>query len=151
MKIALRKMTASEFNVFLTRSIVDYAKGKEEAEDMSKEAALELAQKSFVELLPKGLETPENYLYSYTLEQNVVGNLWLAKRGDGCFIYELYLDASLRGKGLGKQLMSIIDSEAKRLGFKTIRLHVFGFNKVAIQLYKNAGYEITNLNMVKFL
>lgn len=151
MKIELRKMTAAEFESFLVRSIAEYAKGKEQAESMRPEAAMELSKRSFAELLPEGLNSKDQYLYSYTIDQKVVGNVWLAKRGDGCFIYELYLDASLRGKGLGKQLMSLIDDEALRLGFKTIRLHVFGFNKVAIKLYENAGYEATNINMVKHL
>lgn len=151
MKIELRNMSEVEYEKFLARSIVEFAKSKEEAEDMSAEAALELSNRTFHELLPSGLQTPDHYLYSYSLEDECVGNLWLAKRGDGCFIYELYLKAHLRGKGLGKQLMDLIDDKAKELGFKTIRLHVFGFNKVAIRLYESAGYSVTNINMVKYL
>lgn len=151
MKVEIRKMTELEFESFLARSIDEYAKGKEEAEDMTPQAAMELSKRSFAELLPEGLQTKESYLYSFTVDNNAVGNVWLAKRGDGCFIYELYLDAALRGKGLGKQLMSLVDDEAKRLGFKIIRLHVFGFNKVARRLYESCGYETTNVNMVKYL
>lgn len=151
MKVELREMTAVEFDSFLSRSIIEYAKGKEEAESMTPEAAMELSKRTFAELLPKGLSSKDQYLYSYTLEDKTVGNVWIAKRGDGCFIYELYLDASLRGKGLGKQLMALIDQQALKLGFKTIRLHVFGFNKVAIRLYESTGYEVTNINMVKHL
>lgn len=151
MKVEMREMSAAEYDKFLERSIVEYAKGKEEAESMTSEAAMDLAKRSFAELLPNGLETQDSYLYSYTLDGKAIGNLWLAKRGDGCFIYELYLDASLRGKGLGKQLMSLIDQQALILGFDTIRLHVFGFNKVAIKLYESAGYIATNINMVKKL
>lgn len=151
MKINLRVMTESEYDIFLVRSITEFAKGKEEAEGITPKAAMELSTRTFAELLPEGLSTPDNYLYSYTLEAKVVGNVWFAKRGDGCFIYELYLEENLRGKGLGKQLMALIDEEAKGLGFKTIRLHVFAHNKVAIKLYENTGYVPTNINMVKHL
>ncbi|MBH49081.1 MAG: GNAT family N-acetyltransferase [Halobacteriovorax sp.] len=151
MKIELKTMNQSEYESFMARSIPEYAKEKQKAEGLSDQAALELAQKTFSELLPYGLQTEDHHLYCFTLKDQSVGELWLAKRGDGCFIYELYLDESLRGQGLGKQLMALIDSEAKSLGFKVIRLHVFGHNKIATKLYQSCGYEITNLNMAKKL
>tara|TARA_R110000868_G_scaffold248282_22_gene504758 strand:- start:27403 stop:27858 length:456 start_codon:yes stop_codon:yes gene_type:complete len=151
MKIELKSMTQTEFDSFMARSIPEYAKEKQIAEGLSAQAATELAEKTFSELLPQGLESEDQYLYCFTLEGLSVGELWLAKRADGCFIYELYLNEEYRGKGLGKQLMALIDSEAERLGFKMIRLHVFGHNKIATKLYQSCGYEITNLNMAKKL
>ena len=151
MKIELKTMNQSEYESFMARSIPEYAKEKQRAEGLTAQAATALAKRTFEELLPHGLKSEDQYLYCFTLSGQSVGELWLAKRGDGCFIYELYLDESLRGQGLGKQLMGLIDSEAKRLDFKVIRLHVFGHNKIATKLYQSCGYEVTNLNMTKRL
>tara|TARA_R110000868_G_scaffold127493_4_gene335193 strand:+ start:145 stop:600 length:456 start_codon:yes stop_codon:yes gene_type:complete len=151
MKIELKKMNQSEYDSFMARSIPEYAKEKQTAEGLTPSEATELAQSTFSQLLPDGLMSKDQHLYCFTLDGRSVGELWLAKRGDGCFIYEIFLEAKLRGQGLGKQLMALVDSEATRLGFKVIRLHVFGHNKIATKLYQSCGYEVTNLNMAKKL
>jgi ribosomal protein S18 acetylase RimI-like enzyme len=67
------------------------------------------------------------------------------------FILELYVEESQRGKGYGKQIMLLIEEKARELGLKAIGLHVFGSNKIAQNLYKAVGYEVTSVNMSKTL
>lgn len=45
-----------------------------------------------------------------------------------------------RGKGLGKLLMEFLHSVARLRGAKHIRLKVYPENKIALELYKKAGY-----------
>lgn len=152
MKIELRSMIQSEFEVFMARSVPDYAKDKMVAENLTHEEALEKSQAQFNTLLPDGLKTKNNYFYTFTDQsQKSIGCVWLAARDKDVFIYDLYLDQNQRGKGLGAQMMQLIDEQVKQLGFDAIRLHVFGHNKVAIKLYQSAGYTVTNMHMMKKL
>ena len=56
-----------------------------------------------------------------------------------------------RGKGYGKQLMLLIEEKARELGLKSLGLHVFAYNDVALKLYETVGYEVSSLNMRKNL
>lgn len=62
------------------------------------------------------------------------------------FLYELYVLAEHRGKGLGKQLMERGISELRELGHTEIRLNVFAGNP-AQQLYESLGFQVRNLQM----
>lgn len=47
--------------------------------------------------------------------------------------------------------MSLIEQEVTKQGLNRIGLHVFGYNKTAINLYQSLGYETTDLMMEKEL
>ena len=67
------------------------------------------------------------------------------------FIFEIYVDEKFRGKGYGKQAMSLIEEKARELGLTSLGLHVFAVNNVARNLYESVGYEVSSLNMTKKL
>ena len=67
------------------------------------------------------------------------------------FIFDIRIDEKFRGKGYGKQAMSLIEEKARELGLKSIGLHVFAVNNVARNLYESVGYEVSSLNMTKKL
>ena len=85
----------------------------------------------------------------------MVGTLWwgVQKQGAGqvAWIYDIVLDPSQRGKGLGRQTMEWAMRDAKAKGFSRLGLHVFGHNKVARKLYESLGFEVGNLVMYKGL
>ncbi len=146
-------MTESEYKKFYERSIPDYAKDKEKSDNLTSQEALESAQIQFKELLPHGLQTPDHFFFSIvdTQTKECIGDVWLADRSmkGSLYIFDLYLSESSRGKGLGKQVMSELEIETKKLGFNALRLHVFGHNTVARKLYEGAGYITTNVHMLK--
>ena len=45
----------------------------------------------------------------------------------------------------------VLEDKVRELGLDSISLHVFGHNHAAIALYQAAGYETTDLHMVKKL
>ncbi len=153
--VRLIPMTENEFETYLETAIADYAADKTGAGDWSEEEALERSRKSYLDLLPQGIETKNNYLFRIQLEESgeKIGMLWMkheTPRPHG-FIYDIVLDEEQRGKGYGKQAMLALDEFAKGLELKTIALHVFAYNTAAMKLYKGLGYEVTSQNMTKKL
>ncbi|ORY11411.1 acyl-CoA N-acyltransferase, partial [Clohesyomyces aquaticus] len=57
------------------------------------------------------------------------------------YIYEIHLDESVRGFGLGSQLLDIAEFIAKHGGFSKTMLTVFTSNDRAISLYQRRGYS----------
>jgi RimJ/RimL family protein N-acetyltransferase len=155
--IQLVPMTQAEFDKFLSAAIEDYAQEHVAAGNWQPNEAVRLSKEEHDKLLPNGLASPDQYLYSiYNTETGSnVGLIWLAdqKRGEtrSAFIYNIQLDEDQRGKGYGKQAMLAIEVKVKALGLDTISLHVFGHNHVARALYEKIDYEVTNVLMSKKL
>ena len=151
----LLPMTQTEYEVFLERTIPEYADDKVRAGHWAESEALERSRREFSADLPQGVQTKNNYLYTLYDGDDAVGLIWMRANidrptNDG-FILELYVEEKYRGKGYGKQAMQLIEEKARELGLKSIGLHVFGSNKVARNLYEAVGYEVTSVNMSKTL
>lgn len=56
------------------------------------------------------------------------------------FLDEVYLIPRVRNRGLGRQLLDLIDGEARALGLNRLYLEVEHHNP-AIRLYRRAGYR----------
>jgi len=76
----LRPMVQTEYAAWLEEAVPAYAGDKVASGQWSQEAALGLSRKEYDELLPQGLETPDNYLYTIAdSESNAIGMLWFAQ------------------------------------------------------------------------
>jgi ribosomal protein S18 acetylase RimI-like enzyme len=145
-------MTQPEFDAFLKRSIPEYAEDKVRAGNWTEAESLERSRKEFEELLPQGLNSKDNFLYTLHTENEAVGLIWMKVFSpDRAFIYEVYVEERFRGKGYGKSIMLMLEDKAREMGLNTLGLHVFGSNRIARNLYEAIGYEITNVNMSKTL
>ena len=56
------------------------------------------------------------------------------------YLKRMWVDPSVRGLGLGRRILFALESEARALRFKTLRLETNRALTEAIHLYKNAGY-----------
>lgn len=57
-------------------------------------------------------------------------------------IYGMYVDAKMRKRGIGRQLLSVVIDAARQLhGLKQIRLAVVEGNEPALCLYRSAGFK----------
>lgn len=153
--VRLAPLTEDELQRYLEKSIPDYAANHVKAGHWTEAEALERSRKAFQDLLPLGVQTEHNYLFSIQLEETgeKIGILWMkheAPRPHG-FIFEIFLDEAQRGKGYGRQAMLAIEEIAKGLGIESIGLHVFAHNSAAMLLYKGLSYEVTSQNMIKRL
>lgn len=149
----LLPMSQTEFDVFLERSIPEYAADHVRAGNWTETESIEKSRNEFEQLLPQGLKTENNFLYTLHDGEQAVGLIWLntnrASTMKSGFIYDVYIEEQFRGKGYGKSIMLLLEEKARELGLKSLALHVFGSNHVARKLYETVGYEITNINMSK--
>ena len=155
----LDPMSESQFQAYLGTAVEDYAQEHIKAGDCAPEDALMLAQKDYRELLPDGLQSKNQFLFSIrddALDQNpIVGVIWFAVRegrtAKSAFIYDLSIREDLRGKGYGRKAMEKFEKVVKEMGIGRIGLNVFGHNHAARALYEKMGYQIGGIGMNKTL
>lgn len=147
-------MTEDEFAGWVARAVAAYAADKVAAGQWSNEDALARAKRSLEELLPNGLSTPENRLYTIVDTQaTAVGVLWIAfqnRAGERvAYVYDLLIKPEHQRKGHASRAFRALEDEARSLGLSGIALHVFGHNPRAIALYTKLGFHPTNISMYK--
>lgn len=152
----LLRMSTRDYETWVLRSKRNYASDKVRANNLTEREANEIAEKDFLRLLPDGINTKDNFLFTIKSDVDaVLGYLWFSVRGAQdnrkAFICDIIIEEAHRGKGFGRQAMQLAEQEAKNLGLKEIGLHVFGFNAPAIALYESLGYKTTDLVMAKTL
>ena len=58
-----------------------------------------------------------------------------------CELRKMYLDASLRGRGMGRQLLDIALEHARAAGFRRMELETNHAMTAAIGLYQRSGFQ----------
>jgi ribosomal protein S18 acetylase RimI-like enzyme len=154
--VELVPMSTDEFREYLEEAIRGYAEEKVAAGNWTAEEAHQRSAHEFAELLPQGINTPNQHLFTVVdAARNRVGFIWLAVQDHGgrkrSFIYDLAIHPPFRRRGYGAATLQAIEATARGLGASEIGLHVFAHNTAARALYEKAGYEVTNLNMRKEL
>ena len=70
------------------------------------------------------------------------GCLALTDDGDAGVIRWFVLDASVRGRSLGRRLLAELMSDAEDLGYERLRLETFSLLRVAAHMYRSYGFEV---------
>ena len=152
--LKLREMSEEEFLNFLSVSADSYARDRMKTDFESYETALEKAIAQRNQLLPQGRKTPLHHFYHLTSEKNpILGSGWLKvdPTSGEAYLYQITVEESFRGQGVGKSLLQMMEAEAKRLGGRVMWLNVMAHNPVAKSLYEGAGYGTATLHMNKLL
>jgi RimJ/RimL family protein N-acetyltransferase len=103
-------------------------------------------------LFPDGKPTGGQHLL--TIEDSrgeSIGRLFFAERSTGIWLYEIEIEESVRGRGLGREAMLAFEQRARELGAEKVTLNVFGGNEVARSLYRSLGYAEESVHMRKRL
>jgi len=156
-QVILEPMTPVEYEAYLPAAIAEYAADRIAAGNWSEAEALSRAQREFADLLPQGVATPNQHLFTIrdAARAQAVGVIWLGVMSHfgqpSAFIYDLRIFDDFQRRGYGMQAMLAVEREAQALGMNRIGLHVFGHNSAAQALYLKLGYTITNINMAKHL
>ena len=81
--------------------------------------------------------------YYVLLENGVaVGGIGLAEfRGDCCELQKLYLADAVKGRGLGYEMIGLIEEKARNLGYRRIYLETHTNLRAAIHVYERSGYQ----------
>ncbi len=153
----LRPMSPEEYSHVMQRLVREYAEDHIQSGQWTPSTGLSAAQKEVDKLLPEGLSTPHQHLFTIVAEPEGVpaGDLWFCslmpdEPGRG-FIFDLYVDERFRRRGIARGAMIEIERFARKEGLSSVGLHVFGHNQAAIALYQSLGYVPTNLRMAKAL
>jgi ribosomal protein S18 acetylase RimI-like enzyme len=150
-------MTEGDFHSYLERAVAEYAEEHVRGGRWSAEEALEQSRKEYAELLPAGVASPDQYLYTLmdTSTQTPVGMLWYALQSPAgqpvAFIYDVSVDPAFRRRGYATQAFRALEEQVRSQGVQQIRLHVFGHNHEARALYEKLGFTPTNILMAKTL
>lgn len=152
--IKLQPMGDEYFKEFKSISIISHAQRTNEAKGLPISIGKVNTEKKFNEMLSEGLKTDAMFFFEIKLEKTI-GYLWLGVRESGekseLFINDIYIDEEYRGNGLGRELMALIENQARKLKISKIGLHVFASNKSAFSLYSNSGFKTISHTMSKDL
>jgi ribosomal protein S18 acetylase RimI-like enzyme len=155
--LQLSPMNQAEFEPYCEDSIASYADENVKAGVWDAVSAHSNARKSFQDLLPSGLQTPDNFLYNIVegTAGEHVGNLWIKilrnSNASTAYIFDLQISPAFRNRGYGRQALLALEQLAMDQGIVSIGLHVFAHNEIAQRLYRAAGYEVSGYRMQKRL
>ena len=151
MTVTLRPMTEAEYDDFLRLSVVTFAAEAGPANGLDEAAALELSRREFGRLLPEGLKTPQQLIWTACDGDEAIGRLWISLARTAPFIYDVAVREDQRGKGYGRAIMLAGEEAVRALGYDRLELNVFGVNKTAVHLYESLGYTVLSQQMRKEL
>ena len=147
-------MTEADYDVYIEDKMKRYAHTLEENTfEVINDSAFLRAQQAISGYLPHGFNTKNHEFYHILENGKVAGYVWLkvVNENKSAFLYEIYLNEDVRSKGLGKETMTELESLLMSREILFFKLHVFGSNEQAIQLYHHLGFQIAGINMYKEL
>jgi len=144
--LELKPMNQDIYNHYITYSKNNYAQEITKARGISIEEAMQITNKEYDTLLPDGLQSKNQYLYTIENNENEnIGIMWFSSQsnhGDNeLFLCDVEVNKEYRGKGYGRESMDLLESKVKEFNMHTISLHVFLHNKIAYSLYNKIGYK----------
>lgn len=154
-ELRLRPMTTDELPAYIARLEVEYAAELNESTGVTAEAAQEESRQSTIDSFPEGQVAPNEHVWvAEDASGTRVGVLWLAHREPGtpkehAWVYDIEVDEARRGEGWGRKLLDLAEEQTRALGLTSLRLNVFGQNKVARELYRTQGFAESRVTMVK--
>lgn len=152
--VSLAPMSAERYVTWHAYSVAGYAEENVKSGRWTQDEALSKSEADFKALLPDGLDSAGNQLWSVLdAAGDEVGILWIAtdRKPGNAFIYDIEMNPDRRGEGFGTATMLALEDWCRANGISSIGLHVFGHNEGAWRLYRRLGYVETNVQMEKHL
>ena len=86
----------------------------------------------------------EDQIWIAEMEGTCVGTLVLKAEASYLLIYSVAVQPAIQKLGLGKRLMALAETEAKRQGYSQIRLYTNQLMAENILYYEALGYNVTS-------
>jgi ribosomal protein S18 acetylase RimI-like enzyme len=150
----LEPMDQATYDAWRAATVREYAHEKVAAGAWSAADAMERSEAEFRTLLPDGRLSEGHQVRSMIDDAGQrVGHAWYVAEdrpvGRVIFIYDIAVDPEHRRKGHAQAALRAIEEDAREMGCIGVQLHVFGGNAGARELYRKAGYEETDVMMLK--
>ncbi|MET7657066.1 MULTISPECIES: GNAT family N-acetyltransferase [unclassified Streptomyces] len=142
--VTSRPMAPAEYPEWLAAEKVAYVGDIVRAGALSPEEAVRKSDRDFAKLIPEGLATPGNTFLVLEAAGERIGTGWL-KHGylpEVSYGYSLYIQEEHRGKGYGRAAMAAGEQATLEAGDSALMFTVWGGNRVAMNLYTSAGYQV---------
>jgi ribosomal protein S18 acetylase RimI-like enzyme len=81
------------------------------------------------------------YVISEEYDEAYTKCTWENADETACVLHRFCVTPEYQNRGLGKQILSYIESQAKEMSYESIRLDAFTENPHALNLYRNSGYQ----------
>ncbi|MFK0118282.1 GNAT family N-acetyltransferase [Streptomyces sp. NPDC090994] len=143
-----RPMTRAEFDAWWAHESEQYARTWIER-GIPEDVAYARSRHDHETLLPRGPETEDMLFSVLEHEGEPVGTLWLALRPESGYVYDVEADAAHRGRGHGRSLLLLAETQTIAAGRRLLGLNVFAGNTPAERLYESLGYETTRYTFYK--
>ena len=147
-------MNENEYNTYVKDKKERYALTLEgNTFEITNETPLNRAEKAINNYLTDGFNTKYHEFYNVVSNGDIVGYVWIKviEESKSAFLYEIFLKDMYRSKGIGKKVMTELELLLSHRKISYFKLHVFGNNVHAINLYSNLGFNIAGINMYKEL
>ncbi|TIC86475.1 GNAT family N-acetyltransferase [Nocardioides sp. GY 10127] len=141
--VRLRAMTEPEFDSFFARSSREYVESRRASDPTRDPGEVQQeAESQLRALLPGGRATQGQSFWTVLADDAPAAELWVAVEPPGAFVYEIRVDESHRGRGVGRAAMRAAAQWCTEQGLSALGLNVFGDNVVARGLYESLGYVL---------
>ena len=155
--ISFGNITSDEFDKYSEYFVADYSKEISENYGYSIEKSISQAKSELENVFPNGIPSLGNHLISIELtaasEKETIGYLWYSHndKSDHAFICDFFILEYYRNKGYGMASFVVLEKVLLEGGIGQIRLRVAYTNDRALKLYKEMGFNVTGINMIKRL
>ncbi|MBK9072550.1 MAG: GNAT family N-acetyltransferase [Myxococcales bacterium] len=148
--IRLAPMTAPEFEAYVDASARAFAIESPRLRHLAEKEALAASYEELRELLPTGIATTGQLLWSIFDKDALVGYLHLGvDKSDpaSMFVWDLEIAAAHRRRGYARAALTLAMAHVKGLGIRRLGLNVFAENSAAMALYTSMGFGVTQSQM----
>lgn len=147
-------MSDAEIDAYLERSRTDYVNDLV-ASGMPGEAAAARADAQHRQAFPDGRPAPGHHVRVVIDDGRTIGHVWYGPEPDATddrwWLWDISVNESDRGRGVGREVLGLVETEVRRLHGTSLGLSVFGRNDEARRLYERSGYEVVSVRMRKLI
>ncbi len=151
--IELIPMEREEFENQFQAVKAQFAQWAFQSGESKENESYEYSRKMISSLLPDGFDTPLNYFYTINEDGEKVGFLWfrltINRDLPEAEIRYLSVDETKRKKGKGLNAILKLEELLMKKGVANISLKIPGQNETSFNLFRKAGYSISEIKLRK--
>ena len=152
--VELHAINNAEIGAYLQRSRIDYV-NELVASGLSQAAAAARADDQQSQAFPDGRAAPGHHVRAVVENERTIGYVWYGPEADASddrwWLWDIWVNESDRGRGVGREVLALVEAEVRRLHGTSLGLSVLGSNGRARRLYERSGYEVVTARMRKLL